>query len=233
LDAAARRGLDYLALGHWHSFYQHDARTVYPGTPEPTGFDEPGSGTVSVVRIEGPGATPVVEQVRVSGLNWMQREETLIEPVEVGLQALKKRIEEHAQPDQTLLRLLVRGQATVEAEAALEDLEAWAKARVLYLDLDRTGVAPDISRGRLRDLAAAHPLLAGMIADLAALELMADSPGSIQPGHHQEQDQIQRVQAEPLELDELRKAVAATATNADTIREAIKLLGGFASKVWL
>ena len=46
-DAAVQRGLDYLAIGDTHSFRDVTpnlpAPTVYPGTPEPTSFDEAGA----------------------------------------------------------------------------------------------------------------------------------------------------------------------------------------------
>lgn len=52
-DAAARRGLDYLALGDTHGFRNvpADARppVVYPGAPEATTFGEPDAGHVAVV----------------------------------------------------------------------------------------------------------------------------------------------------------------------------------------
>lgn len=52
-DAAARRGLDYLALGDTHSFRNvpPDAKppVVYPGAPEATTFGEPDAGYVAVV----------------------------------------------------------------------------------------------------------------------------------------------------------------------------------------
>jgi len=53
-DAATERGLDYLALGDTHGFRLVPADrthqpTVYPGTPEPTAFDEKDPGKVAVV----------------------------------------------------------------------------------------------------------------------------------------------------------------------------------------
>lgn len=233
LDAAVRRGLDYLALGHWHSFYRHDPRTVYPGTPEATGFDEPGSGTVSLVTIEGPGATPIMEQAPVGGLTWVLRDEALTEPVETAIKALRKWIEGLPRPDYTLVRLRVRGRVTSEAETALKDVEVWARARLLYLDLDRTGMVPDISHGCLRDLAAAHPLLAGVLADLAALERLAHSRGPVPTEHAEARTNIQGVGAEPLDREVLLEVLAQSPrADAATVREAISLLGRLASETW-
>ncbi|NIN99756.1 MAG: hypothetical protein GTN93_31820 [Anaerolineae bacterium] len=66
-----KAGIDYLALGHWHSSYLHDERTAYPGTPERTDFGERDSGTALLVSIEKRGAKPRIETRRVGELDWM------------------------------------------------------------------------------------------------------------------------------------------------------------------
>jgi DNA repair exonuclease SbcCD nuclease subunit len=51
-EAAAKKGLDYLAIGDTHGFRDvtpDTAPTVYPGTPEPTHFGERGAGHAAVV----------------------------------------------------------------------------------------------------------------------------------------------------------------------------------------
>lgn len=227
LDAAVRRDLDYLALGHWHSFYQHDSRTIYPGTPEATGFDEPGSGTVSLVTIERPGAAPIVEQVAVGALRWAVREEVLTEPAETTVESLRRWIQGLPQSDHTLVRLRLGGRVTSEAEAALKDFDAWARAHLLYLDLDRTGMVPDISHGRLRDLAAAHSLLAGVLDDLAALEDMAGSHGSVRTERTTASNNIQGTEAERLKSEVLREVMVETGADVATVREGLALLGRF------
>lgn len=74
-DAAVRRGLDYLAIGDTHSFRDvtHDAPvpTVYPGTPEPTSFDEPGAGSVAIVALFRRGTRPRVQPEPVAFWTWM------------------------------------------------------------------------------------------------------------------------------------------------------------------
>ncbi|MBI4187537.1 MAG: DNA repair exonuclease [Chloroflexi bacterium] len=50
----ASSGLDYLALGHWHSFQdlsQGNTKACYCGSPEPLEMDQKGAGTVSLVTI--------------------------------------------------------------------------------------------------------------------------------------------------------------------------------------
>jgi DNA repair exonuclease SbcCD nuclease subunit len=79
-DAAARRGLDYLAIGDTHGFRVYDEDgppTVYPGAPEPTTFGEKDPGNVAVVFVTNrrrvriqkePVARWKWESVRVDGL---------------------------------------------------------------------------------------------------------------------------------------------------------------------
>jgi DNA repair exonuclease SbcCD nuclease subunit len=74
-DAGVQRGLDYLAIGDTHSFRDVTASlpvpTVYPGAPEPTNFDEPGSGHVAVVALFRHGSRPRVEAEAVAFWRWI------------------------------------------------------------------------------------------------------------------------------------------------------------------
>jgi DNA repair exonuclease SbcCD nuclease subunit len=75
LDAAAQRGLDYLAVGDTHSFRDVTPKlpvpTVYPGAPEPTSFDEPGAGKVAVVAMFRHGLRPRVDESPVAVWRWI------------------------------------------------------------------------------------------------------------------------------------------------------------------
>ncbi len=54
----ANSGLDYLALGHWHSFQdfsQGNTKAFYCGAPEPVSMDQEGAGNVVMVTIHGKG----------------------------------------------------------------------------------------------------------------------------------------------------------------------------------
>ncbi|MFA5296155.1 MAG: DNA repair exonuclease [Methanoregulaceae archaeon] len=68
---AEAKGLDYLALGDWHSYYQH-GNALYPGSFEPTSYDESDSGNVVIVEISGPGTSPKIEKIRCRTLNWAE-----------------------------------------------------------------------------------------------------------------------------------------------------------------
>lgn len=74
-DAGAQRGLDYLAIGDTHSFRDvtegSQVPTVYPGTPEPTNFSEPGAGCVALVAMFRHGMRPRVESERVGFWRWL------------------------------------------------------------------------------------------------------------------------------------------------------------------
>jgi DNA repair exonuclease SbcCD nuclease subunit len=70
-SCAEEKGLDYLALGDWHSFFQHN-RALYPGSFEPTSYDEPDSGNVLIVEITGPGMSPEIKKIRCRTLNWAE-----------------------------------------------------------------------------------------------------------------------------------------------------------------
>ena len=62
-EEVASSGLDYLALGHWHSFVQGKAGATtyaYPGSPEAVAVDQDGSGNVLLVTLDGAGATKTV-----------------------------------------------------------------------------------------------------------------------------------------------------------------------------
>jgi DNA repair exonuclease SbcCD nuclease subunit len=74
-DAGVLRGLNYLAIGDAHSFRDVTAGspvpTVYPGTPEPTTFDEPNAGSVALVALFRQGLRPRVSAEPVAFWRWM------------------------------------------------------------------------------------------------------------------------------------------------------------------
>jgi DNA repair exonuclease SbcCD nuclease subunit len=63
-EEIASSGLDYLALGHWHSTLVANAGPVtyaYSGAPEPVAVDQDGAGKVLLVKLELDGERRVVE----------------------------------------------------------------------------------------------------------------------------------------------------------------------------
>ena len=144
-DAASRAGLDYLALGHWHSltFFPDGSgitRTAYSGTPEPSRFGERDSGKVLIVEIEAPKSIPRITPVNVGGLTWEALEADLRK--EGDLKRLKEKIESFPQPENTLLALKVSGFIRADEQGELVHLKEIISARFLYQDVDLSRLQP-------------------------------------------------------------------------------------------
>jgi DNA repair exonuclease SbcCD nuclease subunit len=132
-DRAARGALDYLALGDLHSLRTVDARTWYPGTPEPCRFTEDKPGHVLVVDIAAKGAIPEVEPVHLARTTWSSWREAIHTAEDVdGLAAKLEALE----PASTLLELELAGDIDEAARPALEAHLARARDRLLHLGLD-------------------------------------------------------------------------------------------------
>jgi DNA repair exonuclease SbcCD nuclease subunit len=161
LDRAERAGLDYLALGDWHSVLQIGARTWYSGTPEPDDFTKSGLGEVLLVTAEGPGSTISVERRRTGRHEW--RATTLdlgqaadMRVIEDQLQALLTSL---ATPGETVLRLTLEGALDLAGRLALEAALEQLEARLRHLETRLGGVATKASETDLAALAT-EPLLA-------------------------------------------------------------------------
>jgi exonuclease SbcD len=101
----AASGLDYLALGHWHSFQQGRAGKTtwaYSGAPEPVQIDQDGAGQVLLVTLEASGDDNDVRvEARVVGRTRMEK--LTIDAASVGAQVeLVRRLSELADPDLVL-----------------------------------------------------------------------------------------------------------------------------------
>ena len=62
-EEISKTGLDYLAMGHWHSAIEGRAGTVsyaYSGAPEPVAVDQDGAGQVLLVTLEDRGGRHIV-----------------------------------------------------------------------------------------------------------------------------------------------------------------------------
>lgn len=174
-NAAGRAGLDYLALGHWHSTAQYalpdgEVRMAYSGTHEPTGFGERDSGNALVVEIASAGAIPAITPVRTGRLNWSVIEAELREPGD--LPRLREMIEALGQAATTLLDVRVGGLLASADRDELMRLEQILASRFLHGRADASGLRP--SPG---DASWAAGLPAGVVRDAAErLQELAD-PG--------------------------------------------------------
>ncbi len=75
-DSAEKFGLDYLALGDWHSYNRINERTYYPGCPECLQFGD--EGYPLKVTIKERGFVPQVEKITgISNMKWNSINETV------------------------------------------------------------------------------------------------------------------------------------------------------------
>ncbi len=145
-DAAARCGLDYLALGHWHSFSTFPSgddvvRMAYSGTHETTRFGERDSGNALLVEIAKRGSPPVLTSLSTEGLVWEAWAETLV--AEGDILRVRERIESLPAPDRTLIDLRIEGILHREDQVELERIEELIDARFLFGRMDSTGLTPN------------------------------------------------------------------------------------------
>lgn len=134
---AEESGLDYLALGDWHSLFIHKdssgvPRTAYPGTPEGTGFDERDPGHALVVELER-GGEPQIKAKDCAQLKWMIWEEHIHSRQDI--QALIRKTRKLGEPGNTLLKLRIEGNVDIETYNMVEELTQ-LRRDLLYLDID-------------------------------------------------------------------------------------------------
>ncbi len=191
-DASSRAGLDYLALGHWHSLALFPdgtgaSRAAYPGTPEPSRFGERDSGKVLIVEIEAPQSPPRITPVNVGGLTWEVLEADLRK--EGDLNRLKEKIESFPQPENTLLALKLSGFIRAGEQGDLVHLQEIIGARFLFQDVDLSQLHPspedetwisDLPPGILQETAArlrrlSDPGFSGTRPDGASPEVAAQA----------------------------------------------------------
>lgn len=142
------KGLDYLALGHWHSPSRHAdragvVRTVYPGVHEPMrfrdapefaigwsayssaspgdNFGDDGRGRALIVEIDRAGAAPLVEEIDTTQFEW--RDETFTLRDEADLSRLINELAHREQRDRQLLRLHLVGTLPASARLRLDELD--------------------------------------------------------------------------------------------------------------
>ena len=99
----ARSGLDYLALGHWHSFRKGRAGNTtwaYPGAPEAVAIDQDGAGQVLLVTLEDDPAGVTVDPIQVGRTRFQKLD---IDAATLRSQDdLVRRLHELANPDLVL-----------------------------------------------------------------------------------------------------------------------------------
>jgi len=150
----AASGLDYLALGHWHSFSSGRAggtTWAYAGAPEPVAVDQDGAGSVCLVQLaDGAGGSSSVRVERLRVGRTVFRAES-VDAAEVGSQAaLVERLRELSDPD-LVLSVTVDGIAPDTFELDPDELERTLAGEFLHIRVrDRSATeladAPDLPR---------------------------------------------------------------------------------------
>jgi DNA repair exonuclease SbcCD nuclease subunit len=143
-------GLDYLALGHWHSAQQGRAgRTTYAyaGAPEPVAVTQDGAGKVLLVTLDeaGPARTVTIDE-RVVGKTRFEKLD--VDAADVADQpALVERIAARADPD-LVLDARLTGVRPDELDLSIEEIEEGLRSRFLKLRL-RDQSVPALTDGVL------------------------------------------------------------------------------------
>jgi len=171
-DAAQRAGLDFLALGHWHSYAAYAdpngvIRMAYSGTHETTKFGERDSGNALIIDIPGAGAEPLLTPVPTGGLKWKTIDRELHEKGDV--QRLKEEVNALPDSGSTLVNVCLSGISAADDREELAHLEDILASRFLSGRLDASklfpspaddswlaGLPPGVVReaaGRLRQMA--------------------------------------------------------------------------------
>ncbi len=173
-DAVLERGLDYLAIGDTHGFRfvppeRKEPPTVYPGTPEPTAFDEQDAGHVALVFINR-ARKAMVQKRSVGHWKW---EALTVKSME-ALRLLVMRTDLAARVLRLTLDLQVAAPEYQEAEAILSRLQGSeaTHARVGVLELDREKLSLDLSN--VEALSAELPAV--LQATVKRLKLAAEDP---------------------------------------------------------
>jgi DNA repair exonuclease SbcCD nuclease subunit len=139
-DCADRAGLDYLALGDYHSYTPHDhaaakSRTFYAGTPEIGAKDNIRGGHALCVSIENPGEAPVVEPQRVGRVQLCDFGALTLHTSD-DFEAFKARAEATEAREDSILRARVAGHVAPSLVVALDEWASSAREEWLGVDLD-------------------------------------------------------------------------------------------------
>lgn len=144
-DAAQRAELNYLALGHWHSYTTYPGADgasymAYSGTHETTKFGERDSGNVLIVEVPAPDVSPTIRPVRSGDLDWIAIEKDVRGGEDIA--DIRKYIESLATPDNTLVDIVLSGLLMADERAELNHIEDILSSRFLWGRLDASSLLP-------------------------------------------------------------------------------------------
>lgn len=144
-NAPERTGLDYIALGHFHSLQtfsnvQGISRMAYSGTHEPTRFAESNSGKMLVVDLPERGALPQFNEVRSGSLEWHNLTFKISE--EDTLEAVVRHVREIPNQQNALVRVHLSGLLKAAEREQLTTLREVLEAGFLSWSLDDSTLIP-------------------------------------------------------------------------------------------
>jgi DNA repair exonuclease SbcCD nuclease subunit len=160
-DAAARYGLDYVALGDWHST-SIQTNLAYPGAPELTAPDDREPGHVLLVEIQAASTPPEIVQLDSGGISKVAIERFIAS--EADLSILYEEVAKIASPV-TLLNLVVHGTVSSSAQSIIQKLKHLLETEFVWSRFSDSGLLPD---GTPLDLPAYFPDVASRLLSLAA-----------------------------------------------------------------
>jgi exonuclease SbcD len=150
-DEVARSGLDYLALGHWHSGKQGRAGRViyaYAGAPEPVALDQDRAGKVLLVTLDkaANGAKTVNVESRQVGRTRFEKVD--IDAATLASQpALVEKLRKKADPD-LVFDVRVTGVRPDELDLDFDEIESTLAPQFLKIRV-RDASTPALSEGLL------------------------------------------------------------------------------------
>jgi exonuclease SbcD len=171
----AASGLDYLALGHWHSFREGRAGNTtwaYSGAPEPVALDQDGAGQVLIVELERRDGAPKVN-VRSMSVGQTKFEKLELDAAAITSQGeLERSLRERADPDKVLDVRLV-GMKPDALDLNVDELERQLQGAFLRLRVrdSSTAALPNIP------LAPADTILGAFARDFGTRIVDAESRG--------------------------------------------------------
>ena len=178
VDEIAASGLDYLALGHWHSAQAAKAKAVtyaYAGAPEPVAVDQDRGGKVLLVTLEETdGRRTVSIDERVVGRTSFQHLD--LDAATVGSQpALVEKLRAMADPDLVLdVRLI--GVRPDELDASPAEIEEALRGAFLRVRV-RDASLPALTEGALPPVETiAGAFIRNVEGRIADLEASGDDP---------------------------------------------------------
>lgn len=104
-DFVEKKGLDVLALGHWHSQFIYKNRTIFPGTHEPSEFKKQGSPLeISIEK----NNLPEIKKIHLNQFKWIEEEINLNDS---NYEELLKNNEKN---EKTIKKIIINGYLSIK-----------------------------------------------------------------------------------------------------------------------